>query len=186
MKAHRVMPLLVLALVACGSSPKTRFFALDAVTAQSTSSQASFSAPIEVGHVDLPGELDRLSMVRRGAGNRVEVSDQDRWAAPLDELVRRALTADLRARLPQAHVLAAGDPAPPGTRTLTLNVQQFMASDAGHVVLDADWNLQRSGERPHVRHERIETPLEGQDGEAVAAAMSRALAELADRIATTL
>jgi uncharacterized lipoprotein YmbA len=83
------------------------------------------------------------------------VSDQDRWAAPLDDLVRRAVTSDLRELLPPGRVLAEGDPMPPGGRTLVLNVQQFMADESGTVALEADWSLQQSGKPAVTRHERF-------------------------------
>ena len=93
---------LVLAMTACGSSPKTHFYTLDAVPATQHADHAARSdVPVTVGRVELPGTLDRLSIVTRGDRNQVSVSDQDRWAAPLDELVRRALTDDLRMRLPR-------------------------------------------------------------------------------------
>lgn len=172
--------LLVLAIAGCGSSPKTQFYTLDAVDGARAGGSAS---PIEVGHVDLPATLDRQGIVTHANGDRVDISDRDRWAAPLDELVRRALTEDIRDRLAHGTVLAAGDPAPPGTRTLTVNVQQFMPDASGHVVLEADWSWQRGGKPGLPRHASIQTPMHGQGGEAIADAMSRALGQLADTIA---
>ncbi len=182
MKRHPVVLLLILALPACGSSPKTHFYTLDKTPAKHTITPGHNVASLEVGDVNLPSTLDRLALVTRGTGNQVNVSDQDRWAAPLDELVRRALTADLRERLPAGSVLAPGDPTSQGARTLMLNVQQFMADSTGHVVLEADWSLQRADKPGGVRHEAIQTTTNGQGAEAIADAMSRALGELADRI----
>jgi uncharacterized lipoprotein YmbA len=170
---------LVLALGACGSSPKTQFYTLDPVGGAPTTAHGT---PLQIGHVDLPGALDRQSIVTHAAGNRVDISDQDRWAAPLDELVRRALTEDMRTRLPHGTVLTAGDTAPPGTRTLKLNVQQFMPDTSGDVVLDADWGLEHSGKTGTPRHASIQTRMDGHGGEAIANAMSRALGQLADDI----
>lgn len=175
-----VILLLTLAISGCGSSPKTQFYTLDAVDGDHT---AGRPVSIEVGHVDLPATLDRQGIVTHAAGARVDISDKDRWAAPLDELVRRALTEDMRKRLPHGTVLAAGDPAPPGTRTLTVNVQQFMPDASGNVVLEADWNWQHAGKPQVPRHVSIQTPMRGQGGEAIADAMNRALGQLADNVA---
>jgi len=125
-------------------------------------------------------------MVTGGVGDQLVVSDQNQWAAPLDELVRRALTQDLQGRLTANSVLAPGDPTRPGTRFLTLHVQRFMANDAGEVTLEADWNLQQAGRSGPVRHESIRTRVHGRGGDAIAEAMSRALAELADRIVVAM
>ena len=178
------MLLLLLTLADCGSSPKTHFYTLDAEPASGAITSAPVNARLEVDHVTLPATLDRQSMVRQKAGNQLDISDQDRWAAPLDELIRRALTDDLRHRLPPETMLAPGDPTPPGTRTLMVNVQRFMADASGHVILEVDWSIQRHGRTVAPHHEMIRVPLSGEDGQQVADAMSRALGELADRIAS--
>ena len=181
----RLAPLvLALFLTACGSSPKTNFYALEPVPASHSGRRPAL--PVSVDHVALPEMLDRLSMVREGPGNHVSVSDTDRWAAPLDEQVRRTLTEDLQQRLPAGTVFAAGDPAPPGARTLTLNVQQFVADANGQVTLEADWSLHGGKGTSNVRHVAFQVASKGQGGDAVATAMSRALADLADRITAEL
>ena len=186
-RALLAMPLLV-ALGACGSSPKTQFYTLDAVspTDADPAPVRGSAAHLEVGHVEIPGTLDRLSMVTAKGGDQVEVSDQDRWAAPLDELVRRALTDDLRQRLPAGAVLVPGDPAPPGTRVLTLNVQRFMGDAGGRVVLEADWAVGTDGQHPRLHHARIEETAAAGGGGAVAGAMSRALGRLADQVSASV
>lgn len=182
-----MMLVLAVAMTACGGSPKTHFYTLDAVPAAQPAEHAARSdVPVTVGRVELPGTLDRLSIVTRGDRNQVAVSDQDRWAAPLDELVRRALTDDLRMRLPPDSVLAPGDSAPNGTRSVALNVQHFMADQSGRVDLDADWTVQRRDKPGTPQHAAIQVNASGQGGGATAAAMSQALGELADRIAATL
>jgi uncharacterized protein len=178
--------LLVLCLAACGSSPKTQFYTLDAVPGAQQTQALHSHGPVMVGHVDLPSTLDRLWMVRSGPGNAIDVSDVDRWAAPLNELMRNALTEDLRSRLPPGMVLAPGETPPERVRTITLHVLHFMADQSGHVLLDTDWSIQR-GTRPGVpEHARIEVAGLGSSGGAVAAAMSQVIAQLADRIATAI
>jgi uncharacterized protein len=176
--------LLLLLLTACGSSPKTQFYTLD--TVPGTRQAGTAHGPVMVGHVDLPATLDRLWVVRSGSGNAIDVSDVDRWAAPLNELVRNALTGDLRARLPPGTVLAPGDTTLPGTRTITVNVLRFMADQAGRVVLDADWSIQRANRPGMPQHADIQVEGSGNGGAAVAATMSQAVAQLADRIAAAL
>lgn len=176
--------LLLLAITGCGSSPKTQFYTLDAVPTAGSVTYRPVATRMEVGHVDLPATLDRQSMVRQGRGSHLVISDRDRWAAPLDDLTRRALTEDLRSRFPPGTVLAPGDPSPPGTWTVTLNVAQFMPDASGRVTLTADWSLAGPGKSAVPRHEAMQVAMHGQDGQAMADAMSRALAELADRIAS--
>ena len=83
-------------------------------------------------------------------------------------------------------MLAPGDPTPPKVRTVSLNVQQFMADEAGRVELDADWTLQQQNRPARTRHEMIQVNAGGTGGEAIAAAMSQAVGQLADRISAAL
>ena len=186
MSARLPALLLVFCLTACGSSPKTNFYALEPLpSAQQVSAQRS-ETPVSVDRVELPAMLDRLSLVTEGPGNQISVSDTDRWAAPLDEQIRRTLTEDLRRRLSRGTVFAAGDPTPRGTRMITLNVQRFVVDATGQVTLEADWSLHDGKHTSDVRHVRLRVTSEGHGGDAIAASMSRALAELADRIAAEL
>ncbi len=189
-RASRLCAILVgailvpIALAACGSSPPTHFYTLDPVPPDRPR-VALAGPPIEVGRVLLPPDLDRLSIVTRAAPDRLDVSGEDRWAAPLDGMVQRVLAADLAARLPQSQVLAPGDPAPPGgVRTVTVNARRFDSDAAGKVTLDAGWALLSGTPPMPVRrgHETITVQASAPAAGPEAAAMSRALAELADRI----
>jgi hypothetical protein len=186
MRRRSIVLLLGLALTACGSSPKTQFYTLDTEPGAPQMQPAHLKGPVTVGHVELPATLDRLWMVRRGPGNAIEISDVDRWAAPLDELMRNALIRDLRSRLSPAAVLAPGDTVPEGARTIAVNVLRFMADESGRVVLDADWSIQHGNRRGAAQHAEIAIAGSGDSGGAVATAMSQAVGQLADRIATAL
>lgn len=175
----------MLLLAACGS-PATHFHTLVPVPAdQAAQVPAAMGSPIQVGNVVLPGTLDRLSLVTRGLGTTVTVSDEDRWAAPLDGLIRRALTRDLRDRLGVSKVLAPGDPPPPGgVRTLALNVQQFSGDGTGQVVLEADWLLGGHGQGgpTQTHHVGLRIDAGSASPDAITSAMSQAVAKLADAI----
>lgn len=188
----RSVPALVLLLLlaACGSSPPTHFFTLTAVPAGRTAHADRLRGPpLQVRDIQLPATLDRTEMVLRGPGPQVQVIGEDRWAAPLVGMIRETLTKDLRDRLGENAVLSPGAPEPPGgVQVLILNVQQFAADATGQVTLDADWSLGR-GNPPKAavsRHASIRTAAGSSQPAAVAEGMSRALGELADRIAARL
>jgi uncharacterized protein len=185
MRPWTVLAALVL-LGGCGSSPKTQFYTLVPMPPGGQAATVTQSGPpLVVGHVELPGTLDRAALVTKGVGPAISVSSDERWAAPLDELVRRTSTADLRARLGATAVLAPGDPSPPGgVRRVVLTVQRFSADGSGKVVLEADWTL-AAGNPPKagtIRHVRIAENAGSAQGGAVASAMSRALEVLADDV----
>ncbi len=179
-----VLAALALLLSACGSSPPSRFYTLDPVPPARPAVTSSGPA-VEVDRVTLPESLDRLSVVTQIAPNRINVSDQDRWAAPLDGMTRRALASDLELRLPGRTVRMPGDPASHGPAIkVTVNIRRFIGDQAGRVVLDADWAATQDG-RPFLpsRQETISVQAGSAQAGAISAAMSQALATLSDRIA---
>jgi len=182
--------LLVLLLAGCGSSPPTQFYTLSSVPAESrVPGGFGNTQPLQVRRVQLPGDLERDAVVTRLGANRLNVSDQDRWGGPFDEMIQRVLTSDLGSRLPSGMVLAPGDPVPPsGVRTIKLNVRQFIGDATGHVVLEVDWSL-LAGKPPVpvvIRHETLTTDAGSGRVSAIVPAMSRLLGELSDRIAGTV
>jgi uncharacterized protein len=180
--------LLALLLAACASA-QTDTYTLSAVPPARMATGSPVRPPLEVGEVSVPATIDRDEVVVVAPGDRLNVSSNSVWGAPLGQLIRRALSDDLSARLPPGSVLPPGDLAPPrGLRIVSLSIDQFSGDTAGHVVLRASWLLIRSGERPTgtPHRERIEVDAGAGTPRAVVPAMSRALGVLADRIAATV
>lgn len=176
-----------LLLAGCGSSPPTHYYSLNAVPPGGDGPKAHFKGPpLQVGDVELPPTLDRLEMVVRGPGTQVQVLGSDRWAAPLKGLIRQTLSQNLRDRLGDEAVAAPGVPVQPGkVQVLILTVQEFSADTSGRVTLDVGWSLGRGNPPKAVltRHATVQVTAGSAAPGAVAEGMSRALGELADRIA---
>jgi len=182
-------------MVACGSSPPQRYYTLQPV-ALPAGTAATGVAPanqivVRIEPVVIPPELDRVELVSRGGPYRVHIADSDRWAAPLDDQIRRTLNDDLAARLP-AHLLA--DPNEPATqeprRRLSVALIEFYADDECGATLRADWTLHgpsadiQHGNEQFKTHDAVScvagTPA------ALAAAMSAALGTLSERLAAVI
>jgi uncharacterized lipoprotein YmbA len=188
MRPHRaLLALAVLGLANCGTSPKTHYFTLEAVPAPQPQT-VSITAPVTVAAVHVPPSLDRREMVRRTGTNTVDVSGEDRWTAPLGDMIRSVLSQDLATRLPKEKLVLPDAPAPPHTSQLVVSIARFGSDGNGKVALDGSWSV--TGETdgtPALRRDfslTAESPAAGPDGQA--AAMSRLLGELATRIADTL
>lgn len=175
------------ALAGCASSPPTQFYALAAVSAQSAvpASSAAAGVPLRVAAVHIPPALDRREIVRAGPGERLQVSGESRWGAPLDEMTQQVLTQDLIERLPAGEVVLPSGPAPSGTASIVVDLLQFQSDAGGAVALQGSWSLLRSGQdTPALIHDfRYEESASAQSYGDEAAAMSRLLARLADDIA---
>jgi len=178
-----------LLLAGCGSSPPTHFYTLDAVRPAGGHTAQLHGPPVQVRDIELPGTLDRLEMVLRGPGTQVQVLGSDRWSAPLKGMVRQTLTQDLRDRLGEHAVISPGAPAAAGkVQVLILTVEQFAADTSGLVTLETEWSLGRGNPPKPVAsgHETVHVTAGSSQPGAVAEGMSRALGQLADRIAARL
>ena len=173
-------------LTACGSSPPSHYYELSAEPDPAPVAQAGYpTRTVAIGEVKLPGALDRPQLARQIGPNQLEYAESDRWAGPLDDMVRRVLAADLRPLLPAGTALVASDSSAPAGLTVAVEVSRFDADKAGRVMLDATWEtLDKNAKVTGApRAANIVEPASGSDAAAVAAAMSRALARLADTIA---
>lgn len=160
----------LLLLGGCASSPPTNFYTLSDTAAETT-------APAGVGHVvisgvTIPGEIDRPEIVRRVGPNQLSVAESDRWAAPLEDTIRRVLTDDIGRRTPGA----AAEP----QRAVAIDLHEFYGDASCNVTLRAVWTLKQTGAQPTT--EEIHVPSSGSCPTTLAATMSIALGQLSDRI----
>jgi uncharacterized protein len=182
-------------MVACGSSPPQRYYTLQPV-AVSVGTAAPDVVPtnqiaVRIQPVVIPPELDRVELVSRGGPYRVHIADSDRWAAPLDDQIRRTLNDDLAARLP-AHLVA--DPNEPATqeprRLLSVAVIEFYADDECGATLRADWTLHGPGAESRYGTEQFKThdavSCVAGTSAALPAAMSAALGTFSERLAAVI
>src|SRR5579863_797137 len=149
----------VAALAAC-SSPPSRFYTLGAggaptgalATAAASAPQAAVvPAPanpallIEVPPVDVPSQVARNQLVVRTNASQIDVLEQERWASPPGDEIRRALSGDLTRRLDTIDV--SGSPYPAGVPVyrISVNVQRFESWPGSQAVLEAVWSVRAVG-----------------------------------------
>jgi uncharacterized protein len=174
-------------LSACQSSPPTHYFALIAVAPTAAPAPVPTQIPLRVERITIPGELDRLELVRRSTSNRLQIATFDRWAAPLDDMIRRVVAADLAARLAPGTVASANEPAVgEPRRRLYVDIQLFGGDERGAVKLQAAWLVQTPNAANFGGTEEVAIEASDASADALAAAMSRALAGLCDRLAVAL
>ena len=185
---HYVLLLLVLAsLAGCVgvSSPPTRYYTLRAPTAPEPASIiARYFVTVEA--VAVPESVDRPQIVVREGENRVRMLESDRWAEPLRAAVGRLLADEIGRRLPDAQVATYGSPMENSQAVRVLvEVRAFDSRPGAGVQLDAVWrvlagNAQRSG------RSRIQEPSAAPGIDSLVQAHGRALAALADQLATVV
>ncbi len=125
-------------LSACGGGAATRFYTLEAAPPGPVQPYAG--DPFRIDAVHIPASLDRPELVRDAGGGRFTVSDNDHWAAPVGELLRRVLTQDLAAVLPAGKVVYPDAPKPPGAGGLVVDILS-LSSAKGQMTMEASWTL---------------------------------------------
>jgi len=140
---------------------------------------------VEVKRVQLPDYLDTTDIVER-SGNQLIPSSTGRWGERLSLGITRALTTSLAARLPSVVVTAApvGRPA----WQVLVDVAAFEATPDHQVLLVVQWTV-AGGVNHQVRlaeQTSLVEAISGSGDGSIVAAMSRAVDELADRIAADI
>lgn len=166
------MPLALVA-VGCSSSPPTQFYTLS-----DTASEAAAPAGVglvQIVGVSIPGELDRPEMVREIGPNQLAISGLHRWAAPLDQMIRRVLSDDIARRVPAP---VQGQQYP-----VSVDIREFYGDNSCNVTLRAAWSVRQ----PHTAamqpaNEDISVPSGGACPATLATTMSTAIGQLSDRI----
>lgn len=188
MTNRRAMFLLFVAALTTGCGFMKRvpnqFYSLQPVPPQGAVTKVS-GPPVGINGIELPPGLDRRDMVLRSAEHKLEVRGTHQWAAPLEEMVIHTLAFDLAHRLPVGMVVLPGQTRPPGAmRSLSVVFEDLAPGPDGVFVLDARWTI--AGPTSLTGRERITVPLASSESASVVAAMSSALATLAERIVARL
>jgi uncharacterized protein len=185
--AHLMVSLAFVAIAAsgCGTSAPSQFYTLDTTAVPDGAAPVSYS--IMVGPVSVPAAVDRPEFVVQSAPNRVDVDEFNRWDAPLNDAIARAVAGDLVKLLGTPDVAAAPmanfDPA----YRVTIDVQRFDSVQGQSALVEAVWTVHRTagGETRSGRTIARETAA-GNGFDALAAAHSRALAKMSGDIATAI
>jgi uncharacterized lipoprotein YmbA len=187
MRLRPALACLVLALAACGSSPKERYYTLTA--AAEPAAVAEGAAPsIAVGPVTVPERVDQPQLVVQVAANQVAIYDLHRWASPLKVEIARVIAANLARDLGTARVwVYAQTVLPNPDYQVLVDVQRFDSAPGEAVTIDALWTIRRAaGGAPRTGRSTVREPAAGAGVDALVAAHSRALARLSRDIAAAI
>jgi uncharacterized lipoprotein YmbA len=188
MAAAVMSVMMSVALSGCGSSPPLHYYTLTEVPGTTRLPVAENTIPIRLDRVTIPTELDRSQLVRRVDATRLQIVEGDRWAAPLEDTIRRVLSADLASRLPADIVANPFEPSVGEKRqSLSVDIQEFYGDASCDVTLRAAWVLRQPDMQSS--HGSEETQVAGKgncSSGVIPAAMSQALGQLSDRIASAI
>ena len=189
--------LIGLSLAGCSSflpKPKpnpSRIFVLfpDIEAAERQNSDSSGQISLGVGPVRLPAYLDRREIVIRVAPSRFDLSENDRWAEPLDENLTHVLTQNLSALLGSDRIISYPWPLDlkPQYR-VEIQVLRFESDSAGDAQLSARWAVidDTGKETPNLKASRLTRQAKEKSTDGSVAALSETVADLSREIAKTV
>jgi uncharacterized protein len=171
---------------------RSQFFILSPVSdsAGTTASPASNSPDsqltVGVGPVSFPDYLRRLAVVTRVAPNRIDFSDEKRWAEPLDKNFIRVLSENLATLLNTQRVEKY--PWALATKVdyqIEVDVQRFETTSDGQSQLRANWIIRDgpSSKILYASQTTADAPA-GTDAVTASSALSSDLATLSKDIAS--
>ncbi|MBN3567518.1 PqiC family protein [Burkholderia cenocepacia] len=134
--------LAALALAAC-SSPPARFYTLSPADAAAPlrTAPANPAFLIEVPSVGVPEQVAKSQLVVQKNAAQVDVLEQERWASPPADEIRRALSDDLAAQLGTIDVANSAYPAGVPVYRISVNVQRFESWPGKRAAVDAVWSV---------------------------------------------
>ena len=136
--------LLAILVAGCAGSPPSNLYTLSAIGTAASESQSLQAPPavIAIGPVSLPDYLDRPQIVTRQSAYQLELAANDRWAAPLYDMLPRVLVEDLALRLPSDRIVSfpeIGDAS--FDYRVAVQVSRFDVDATGEATLAARWQL---------------------------------------------
>jgi uncharacterized lipoprotein YmbA len=175
---------LLIVQIAC-SSPNPNLYTIAPVPA---ATQTSAPKVIALRQIGLARYLERSQIVRSSENYRLDVMSNDWWGEPLSAMLARVLTEELSQRFPTSTVYAeTGAVSVSPDATIELNVSRLDQGAAGALVLQAQAAVTVKGRSaPMTRSFRFEVPPPDAGVAGEVAAVSIAVGQLADGLATML
>ena len=197
MRVMIALGLIGLSLAGCSSFlPKPKpdpskifvlFSPIEATERQNSDPSAQIS--LGVGPVRLPAYLDRREIVMRVAPSRFDLSENDRWAEPLDENLTHVLTQNLSILLGSDQIIPYPWPLDqkPHYR-VEIQVLRFESDSAGEAQLSARWAVidDTGKETPNLKASRLTRRAKEKSTDGSVAALSETVADLSREIAQTV
>lgn len=175
--------LLVLLLASCASASPTLY------TLDSRPGVTRTGGPrlVVVRSFGVPRYLERQEVVHSAGPGLLVASDNDWWGEPLGVMLRRVMVDDVAQRLPNSDVLAGGGSiASHPDAEVQIDLQRFERDGTEQVTLVGYVAIDIGSQPRSIDRLRISVPVTGATTRDQVGAMSTALAQAADIVASRL
>ena len=189
--------LIALSVAGCGTfSPRpdpSRFFTLSSLPQVEQATLKNSTRPekmfLGIGPIKLPSYLDRQELIVRSAQNRFEVSENDRWAEPLQENFSRVLSENHALLLDtDLIVIYPWSPANRPRYHVEIEVLRLEANSERNGQLFARWSVLDGADKKVavVKESRIIRNTKDKSTDGSVAALSEAVGDLSREIANAV
>lgn len=175
--------LLAAALAGCGSTPTDHFYTLSGGPQTPVPPAAGAPLYIEMRPATVPARLRRPQLVLGGGADRIELAEHHRWAGPLAEEIRAALSLGIAGRLGAVDVYRSAAPAAGTVFRIGADVQRFESRPGDYALIDAVWSVRRLGGGEVQTCRSVFQERVGAGHDALVAGHRAALGKLSDTIA---
>lgn len=171
-------------LCAC-SSPPARFYTLRGDDSRGRVASAPASTLlIDMVSVHVPASVAGSRLVVQVNPARVDVLEDDRWASPVSEEIRAALSTEVTQRSGALDVHGVPHPSELPVYRVTVSVQRFESWRDSHVLIDAVWSVQPARDQQTLTCRSVFREAVTGGSQGVVDGHRRALAKVAAQIAT--
>lgn len=141
-----------------------------------------------VGPIVLPAYTERAQVLILKHAGEMHASATARWAEPLDQNFSRVLVDNLSRLLGSGRITTLGGARTPTGLQVTVEVTEFVTTDAGEARLTAYWQVLGEGGHAVLAHAKSHyaEAFAGDDYRARAGALSAALAALSRDLAAAI
>jgi uncharacterized lipoprotein YmbA len=183
--------LFLLFFTGCAGNERPRFYALDYLARAPSGPPGAGTAGLSVGigPVYLPAYLDRQEIVTRVSRYKLDIAEDDKWVAPLNDSFSRVLAENLSTLLSTDRIYVF-----PWNASRRLDYQilidiiQFDGTIPGNANLMARWSLLKAGEETRVVMKKFQSrkPIAGQGYSGLVTSMSLGIVDLSREIADAI
>ncbi|HEX7230912.1 MAG TPA: PqiC family protein [Candidatus Binatia bacterium] len=181
-----ILACILIALAAGCSSRPANFYTLRGAAASAATTSSNFS--VAVGPVSIPAMLDRPQLVLTTGPNQVAIDEFNRWAAPLQNIISRAVAENLTVMLGTSLVTLFPDATSmEAVYRAVIDVQRFESALGDAATLDAVWLIRRMKDGvSQTGRTTAREPASGKDYAVLVAAQNRAVERLSQDIANAV
>lgn len=173
-------------LAACAAPQVERFYTLNGGAGQAAPTAGAVNFYVEMLAVSVPQQVSRNQLVLTGAGGRVELLEQERWAGPLAAEIGQALSIGVTSELGAIDVYRTPYPEQLPVYRISTTVQRFESALGRYALVDVVWSVRQLASAKVLTCRSVVNENVGAGYDALVAGHRRALQQVAGQMSQAI